>query len=235
MSATAFYRSWTGRQRLLALLTPIGPLLCLAGTLVAPPAADDFSHKPAQAGAILDVVAADRTSSGLGGALIVVGLLALLPGLALVVSRVTGRGARLATIGGAVTILGVMAGSITNTFYFHSFALTDPAVHASAHSLAVAYAAFGPIVRWFFLLYGVGTVFGFPVLGIAAFRSGLVPRWAAAVLGLTGPGFVLVDGMGVMGGVVTSLMLLIGLWGCGALAIPRSADTPIRPATSATV
>ena len=94
MPAPTLYRSWTGRQRLLALLTPIGPLLCLAGTLVAPAAADDFSHKPAQAKAILDVVAADRARSGFGGALIVVGLMALVPGLVLVVSRVNGRGAR---------------------------------------------------------------------------------------------------------------------------------------------
>lgn len=228
MSAIALNRSWTGRQRLLAVMTPIGPLLCLAGTLVAPAAADDFSHKPAQAQAILDVVAADRARSGFGGLLIVVGLAALLPGLVLVVSRVTGRGARLATIGGAMTMIGVAAGSITNTFFFFSFALTDPAVHASPHSLAVAYGAIGPILRWIFFPYAIGTIFGFAVLGIAAFRSGSVPRWAAVVLGLTGPGFVVVDGLGVIGGVVTSLMLLVGLLGCGVFNAAQDVATPIR-------
>ena len=81
--------------------------------------------------------------------------------------------------------------------------------------------------------YGLGTVFGFILLGIAAFRSGQVPRWAAAILGVTGPGFVIVDGIGVLGGVVTSLMLLIGLLGCGALAVVKTQGrTGIRPSKS---
>lgn len=160
--------------------------------------------------------------------MIVMGLAALLPGLALVVSRVDGRGARLATIGGALTMVGVVGGSVTNTFYFASFALTDPDLNISPASAAVAYTAMAPMILPFFICYGIGTVFGFAVLGIAAFRSGRVPRWAAVVLGLTGPGFVVVDGIGVIGGVVTSLMLLVGLLGCGVLGAAQKAAAPVR-------
>ena len=194
---------------------------------MAPAAADEFGSSTAVQ--TLAAVAAARTRSGLGGVMIVIGLAALLPGLALVVSRVDGRGTRLATIGGALTMVGVVAGSVTNTFYFASFALTDPDLTISPAAAAVAYTAMAPVILPFFICYGIGTVFGFAVLGIAAFRSGRVPRWAAVVLGLTGPGFVVVDGIGVIGGVVTSLMLLVGLQGCGVL---RAAKKPAASGTS---
>ncbi|MDQ6934426.1 MAG: hypothetical protein M3130_03925 [Actinomycetota bacterium] len=198
------------------MLTPVGPLMLLAASLITPAAADNFSRDPGQARKILEAVAGDRARSGMGGFLIVAGLVALLPGLVLVVSRVTERGSRVATIGGTLAMVGVSAGAITNTFFFHSFALTDPAVHASPTALAAAFGAIGPVIAPFFISYAAGTIIGFTTLAVAVFRGKRAPWWAALVLGLAGLATMIVNA-GTLSAVVVSLMLLVGLLGCGIL------------------
>lgn len=215
MNKIAVRQSWSGRQRLLARLTPIGPILLLAGAIVAPVAADDFSRDPKTVGRILNAVADDRQRSGVGGFLIVVGLAALLPGLALVIARVTDHGRTLATIGGALAMIGVTAGAIANTFFFVSFALTAPNVRAAEASKEQVYAALGPVLWPCFLLYLFGTVVGFLLLGVAVFRGKTAPRWAALLLPVAGIGISVVTG--VLPEVALVLVLLIALLGCGIL------------------
>ena len=43
MNGLALQPAWTPRQRVLAAVTPVGPRLLLAGSLITPSAADDFS------------------------------------------------------------------------------------------------------------------------------------------------------------------------------------------------
>lgn len=138
------HQEWTARQRVLAAITPIGPVLLLAGSLIAPAAADDFSPDAPKANPILAAVAADRARSGVGGILIVVGLMFLVPALALTVSRVKDRSATLATVGGMLAMAAMAAGSLTNTFFFTSYGLTSPDVDAKIGDLGSAYAALGP-------------------------------------------------------------------------------------------
>jgi hypothetical protein len=220
MNRLALQPAWTARQRVLAAVTPVGPLLLLAGSLITPSAADDFSPDSKDATKILEAVATDRGRSGLGGILIVIGLMFLVPPLALVVSRVTARGAILATIGGALAMAAMAAGSLTNTFFFTSYALTDPDLTVKVGDLGPAYGGLGPVLVPFFIAYLAGSLLGFILLAIAVFRSGQAPKWAAVMLGLAGLAIVAVDA-GSLGGVIVSLALLISLIGCGVLATHR--------------
>lgn len=165
-------REWTARQRVLAAITPIGPVLLLAGSLIAPAAADDFSPDATKATPILEAVAADRARSGVGGFLIVVGLMFLVPALALVVARVTGKGERLATIGGMLAMAAMAAGSLTNTFFFTSYGLTSPDVDTKLDDLGSAYGALGPVLTPFFIVYLAGSLIGYVVLAVAASELG---------------------------------------------------------------
>jgi hypothetical protein len=211
------HQEWTARQRVLAAITPIGPVLLVAGSLITPAAADDFSPDATKATLILEAVEADRARSGVGGFLIVVGLMFLVPALALVVARVTGKGERLATVGGMLAMAAMAAGSLTNTFFFTSYGLTSPDVDAKLDDLGSAYAALGPVLTPFFIVYLAGSLIGFLVLAVAVFRARSAPRWAAIALALAGLGIVVVD-TGTVAGVILSLLLLVALMGCGILA-----------------
>ena len=210
-------QDWTARQRILAAITPIGPVLLLAGSLVVPAAADDFSPDAPKATPILEAVAADRARSGVGGVLIVMGLMFLVPALALTVSRVKGRSATLATVGGMLAMAAMAAGSLTNTFFFTSYGLTSPDVDAKVGDLGSAYAALGPVLTPFFIVYLAGSLIGFVALAVAVFRARSAPRWAAIALAVAGLGIVVVDA-GTISGVILSLVLLVALVGCGILA-----------------
>jgi hypothetical protein len=185
-------REWTSRQRVLAASTPIGPVLLLAGSLIAPAAADDFSPDATKATHILEAVAADRARSDVGG---VLRLDVLGTSAGTTVARVTGTGERLATVGGMLAMAAMAAGSLTNTFFFTSYGLTSP----------------------FFIVYLAGSLIGFVVLAVAVFRARSAPRWAAIALALAGLGIVVVD-TGTIGGVILSLLLLVALVGCGILS-----------------
>lgn len=151
------------------LALPALPLALLAGTLVSPTDSTDnaaqlraaAAHGPAwAAAAVLELVAA-----------------VLMPlAVAALVRAVRGRGVTLATVGGALGILGTlgMAAIAFRHVFIYGMATTDRA--QALHALERVDHVFGPVVLPLMFLGPVA----FVVLSAAAVRGRLAARWVPA-------------------------------------------------------
>ena len=134
------------------------------------------------------------------------------------------RAPRLALAGGAVSFAAWMAGlyavGASDLLYYHAAQSPD---RAGAVSLVQALTSDGIFVLPE-ILFVVGHMVGMLLLGIALWRSGAVPRWAAALVGLAPIAQVPVHDSGV-GSAVAYGLLLIGMAAC-AVTLLRTRPEP---------
>jgi hypothetical protein len=138
------------------------------------------------------------------------------------------RAPRLALAGGAVSFASWMAGlyavGASDLLYYHAAESPD---RASAVSLVHTLTSDGVFVLPE-LLFVVGHMVGLLLLGIALWRSGAVPRWAAALVGLAPIVQVPVHDSGV-GSAVAYGLFLVGTAACAA-ALVRTPPEAAAPA-----
>ncbi len=201
----------------------IGPLSVAAGSLFAV-AGDDDSVPVA-----LAKIAAHPSGER---AVIVCDLLAafMLPAT-LYLMRLTGpRAARLTLAGGTVAFAAWLAGLVSlgasDLLYYHAALLPDRASAVSLVHAVTGDAAF-VVPEALFL---AGHVLGLLLLGIALWRTRVVPRWAAALVGLASVAQFPVHDQSVLSACAFGL-LTVGLGAC-AVALLRAPAEPAPVAAS---
>jgi hypothetical protein len=163
------------------------------------------------------------------------GILLLVPAL-LYVGRLAGA-SRLGRAGFGLSFIGVLIGC-------GYLVALDPLVSAGAHqgdrtaaaALIDGYSGTG-IFLAALVVFMVGHVVGFVLLGVALARARVVPVWAAAALALWPAGEIAGDAAGVSAvSVVGYALLAVGLGGCAAALIRdgrRPAPAVVRTPTPA--
>jgi hypothetical protein len=205
-------------RRFGAAILVIGPL-GLVGSSLFQVASDDDSVS-----ASLAKIAAHP--SGERGVIIFNLLATLILPAILYLMRLAGpRAPRLALAGGAVSFAAWMGGlyavGASDLLYYHAAQSPD---RADAVSLVHALTSDGIFVLPE-ILFVVGHMLGMLLLGIALWRSGAVPRWAAALVGLAPIAQVPVHDSGA-GSAVAYGLLLIGTAACAVMLV----RTPPEPA-----
>lgn len=198
-----------GLQRLLlAACVVLGPVAILIAALANPPY---YGNGPGEAAAI----ATNATSSELMDRThLFAELIAsyLLPtGLLVMAWLANRRSPWLATVGGLLTVLGLIPLALfvgQDSLYYDIARLgSSPALI----DLAVRFNHDG-IMNFYNLVFGLGSVLGPTVIGVALWRSRAVPAWAAACVALSRlPSFVFlaVPFRVAVGAVLTGVVLLL--------------------------
>lgn len=173
----------TNRRRLLALAGPLAGAALAAGSLIGPRAADTVSSDKHETAKILAAAAGQRTAVTWAGLLLMVGLLLLIPFFAGVTATIRDRGARLATIGATLAMIGAGFGALSQWFFFSEYQLTAPGVPAGPAAAALASLP-GFAAALLFLGFMGGLAIGWLLLCIAAWRSRLFSWWQLAPFAL---------------------------------------------------
>jgi hypothetical protein len=205
--ARNFGRTATG------LLLIAGPALLVIGSIVSPNT--DHKNKLRE----LAAVAAHKSTYLAGGLIFLVGTsLMIFAGVGLIRMFRGSRGIGLGQVGGGGIVL---AGAMGMGWYalgaleyemVHEKGLNTPALaqflHKTDHTAVLA-----PL----FILFLIGAVIGLVLLGVAAWRTRVVPVWAAAVIVVAGPlNFV---GQNHAGQIIGNAVLLAGLGVLGMWAL----------------
>lgn len=196
------------RRIVCALALPALPLTLLAGTLVSP---TDSTDNAVQL----------RAASAHGSAWVAAALFELLAAVVMplavagIVRAVRGRGAALATAGGALGVLGTvgMAGIAFRHVFVYGMSTIGQA--QALHALDRVDHAFGPVVL---LLMFLGPI-AFVVLAAAAARAGIAPRWVPAGAFL----FFLADMLPVPGAEIAQQLIGIATFAVLARAVASTA------------
>ena len=195
--ARNFGRTLTG----LALI--VGPLLMLAAGIISPDTDNDNKLKE------LNSVAAHKSAYIFGSVLFLLSTLVLLAASVGIIHLFRGRRVTLGQIAGSLLLIGT-----ATTFAFYAFSVAeyemvnqkglDRAVLADYLHKANNTAAGAPI----FVLFLLGIVLGLILLAVALWRSGLVPKWAAALI-LVGGVLAFAAGQSQVASIINSVLLLI--------------------------
>jgi Domain of unknown function (DUF4386) len=193
-----------------------GPALLLIAQIVSPDVDNDNKVKE------LADVAAHKSAYIGGAALFLVGGLFLLGAAVGVMHVFRGRKVGLGQLAGGLLLLGSAA-----TVAFYAFTTVeyemvnqtglDRAQMAKLLDKANEATSGAPI----FLLFIVGIVLGLILLGIAAWRRRIVPRWAAVLMVVSGPLAFASESKAI--GIVTFAVLIVALGSLG-LALLRMTD-----------
>ncbi|WP_322770050.1 hypothetical protein [Frankia sp. Cr1] len=194
--------------RALALATLLAPVLLLAANAIEPAALDErHGTDPAKSAQALLDIAPDRARLPLFVLLLGLGLALLVPA-AIGLTRLAG-GRPLAVTGAALVALGAPMGALSNAVSaLNLHRLTDPALPRGVAVQALAYDSMKTSIIYF-LLYLLMFV-GILLLGIALLRSGPLPRWQTALIGL-GPLVVLLAPTGNIAGALAPLPFTLGM------------------------
>lgn len=211
-------------RRFGAVALVVGPLALVAGALSSPAGDED------SVAASLTKIAAHP---GQQRTLIVADLMAtlMLPAM-LYLMRLARRGApRLAVVGGAIAFISWVGGAVSlggsDVLFYHAARLPDQLTAVTLVKSVVGDPGF-VVPEAVFL---IGHLVGMLLLGIALWRSHVVPVWAAALVGI-GPivEFVVHETSATDAGAYA--LLLIGMAGC-AVSLLRidddQWDLPARP------
>jgi hypothetical protein len=195
--ARNFGRTLTG----LALI--VGPLLMLAAGIISPDTDNDNKVKE------LNSIAAHKSGYIIGSVLFLLSTLVLLAASVGIIHLFRGRRVTLGQIAGSLLLIGT-----ATTFAFYAFSVAeyemvnqkglDRAVLADYLHKANNTAAGAPI----FILFLLGIVLGLILLAVALWRSGLVPKWAAALI-LVGGVLAFAAGQSQVASIINSVLLLI--------------------------
>ncbi len=167
------------RHRLRALAGPLAAIALFAGSTIGPRLADTVTSDPAEAARVIAAVSAERDASLWAGVFLMIGLALLVPFFAGITAVITRRGAVLATIGGTLAMIGAVCGALSQWFFFSEFQLTAPGVPADAAVAGLTTLPGWPGILLFLGFMGFLTL-GWALLAVAAWRSGVFPRWQVA-------------------------------------------------------
>ena len=198
------------RRMLRAVAGPLAAVALFAGSTVGPRLADTVTSDPAEGARVVAAVAAERDASLWAGVFLMVGLLLLVPFFAGVTAAIRSRGALLATIGGTLAMAGAACGALSQWFFFSEFQLTAPGVPTDAAVAGLTSLPGGPGILLFFAFTG-GLTLGWLLLAIAAWRSGVFPRWQVAAFTAAW----------------LSLLISHSFWSALVLIVPAVAMAPI--------
>lgn len=179
----------------------LAPLLLIVARTQLVPYEDD-------AGTYIAQVAQDPTRSDLGASLVIIAALLLIPAVLTLSGIARGHAPRLATIGGAMAVIGCVGMACIAT----AALVAGQAVRLGPESAAASLwdQVWNESKIWPILLVHVGAV-GCIVLAVAMYRSGLVPRVAAVLVGLGGATMMSTAAGPIRGALIgTAVLALIG-------------------------
>jgi hypothetical protein len=220
--ARNFGRTLTG------LLLIAGPLVMLVAQIFAPDIDDDDKVKE------LAGIAAHTTAYVASGLAFLLGSLCLLGGAIGVIHLFRGRRVGLGQIAGGMLVLGACAPVAFYTYGIIEYEMATLSGLDRAQMALLLHKADATAVQLpVFLLFVVGLVLGLILLGIAAWRRRIVPRWAAVTLLISGP--LAFASNGQVLSIVSFAVLTTGLGSLGWAALqmtdaewdaPREAPAP---------
>jgi hypothetical protein len=205
-----------------ALALPAFPLALLASTLVSP---TDSTENAVQ----LHAAAAHASAWAVAASFELLAAVVMPLAVAAVVHAVRGRGATLANVGGAFGVLGTvgMAAIAFRHVFIYGMATLDQA--QALHALDRVDHVFGPVVLPLMFLGAIA----FVVLGAAAARAGIAPRWVPVGALL----FLAADMLPIPGAeVVQQVVGIVTFTVLARVVVAASADaTPERPRSAVPV
>jgi hypothetical protein len=217
------------RQRLLALALPLAAVLYASAEGLNPKGTDKVIQTTADAMKILPIAARHPAQLQVSGSLSLLALGAVAVSYAAIATLVRGRGSVLATVAAALGGLGAFCGALVNVLVG-----VNVAAAATAHMTPDAAARFlvtsfnSGFEQAFSAAYFLG-IFAAPVLmGLALWRSRIVPAWLAVLF--TG-GIELAQQVSSAGPVIVVLLMLPFAVAMVALAVRiwHAAARPARP------
>lgn len=154
----------------------LAPLLLIVARTQLVPYEDD-------AGTYIGLVAEDPARSDLGASLVIIAALLLIPAVLTLAGIARGHAPRLTTIGGAMAVIGCVGMACIAT----AALVAGQAVRLGPQSAAANLwdQVWNESKIWPILLVHIGAI-GCIVLAITLYRSGLVPRVAAVLVGIGG-------------------------------------------------
>jgi uncharacterized protein DUF4386 len=202
-------------RTLTGLLLIAAPVLLLLGDIVQP--ATDSGNKATE----LSRVAAHKSAYIIGGLLFFLGGVLLIGAAIGLIHMFRGRRVTLGQVAGALMVL---AGAATVGFYAFTTVEyemvnqpgLDRAQMAQLLDKAQSAASGIPVI----VLFALGVVVGLVILGIAGWRTGIVPRWVAALTVIAGP--LVFATSDKVGGIVSSVVVLVVLGSLGLVALRMS-------------
>ena len=222
--ARNFGRTLTG----LALI--VGPLVMLVGGIIGPDTDNDNKLKE------LNSVAAHKSAYIIGSALFLVSTIILLAASVGIIHVFRGRRVTLGQIAGSLLVVGT-----ATTFAFYAFSVVEYEMVNQTGLNRAELAAYlhksnmttsgAPL----FILFLLGIVLGLILLAIALWRSGLVPKWAAALI-LVGGVLAFAGGQNQATNIIDSALLLIAFVMFGRAVLSMSDeewDAPRGPREAA--
>jgi hypothetical protein len=203
-------------RTLVGLCLIVAPALFLIASVVGPDADDENKTKE------LAQVAAHKSAYIISGIIFLVGSLLLLGACVGIIHVFRGRRVGLGQVAGGLLLVGSAV-----TFAFYGFTSIeyemvnqsglDRAQMAKLLDKTNDAASGAPL----FLMFIVGVVLGLILLGVAAWRRRIVPRWAAVVIAISGPVTFFSEGKTVE--IIAFAILLVGFVPLG-LALLRMSD-----------
>ena len=221
--ARSFGRTATG------LLLVVGPATLLIGSIISP----DTDHKDKVRE--LAAVSAHKGTYLVGGLIFLLGTILLTFAAIGLIRMFRGRrGITLGQVAGALLILPGIVGAGWYTLgameyeMVHAKGLNTAALAQFLHKADSA----GVIIP-FIVLFAIGAVLGVILLGIAAWRTRVVPIWAAVVIIIAGPlNFI---GQSHVASIISDAVLLVALGSLGVAALRMSDEEWDSPRERAVV
>ncbi len=170
------------RRRILALSLPLAAVLYIACEASAPRGSDQIIGSLSDAHRLLAVASNHPAQVCMSGAFGIVSLGLLIIAYMAIAGLVKGRGAKLATIAALIGGLGAFAGAITNVFVFPVLAAAASSHISTAAASQFLFTAFtSRFVEAFSFVYFLSEFIAPFLMGLALWRSKVVPGWLAAL------------------------------------------------------
>jgi hypothetical protein len=223
--ARNFGRTFTG------LLLIAGPLVMLLSQLAAPDIDNDDKAKE------LASLAAHKGAFAAAGIGFLIGGLCILGGAIGLIHLFRGRRVGLGQVGASLLVLGATATVGWYTFMAVEYEMaTQAGIDRAQMALLLHKADNFALEIPLMVMSLAGLVIGLVLLGIAAWRRGVVPRWAAAIIVVAGPLNFFSQGKALE--IVAFVVLLVGLGSLGWAALQMSDaewDAPREAAPAAPI
>lgn len=221
--ARNFGRTLTG------LLLIAGPLLMLIAQIAAPDTDNDDKAKE------LASIAAHKGAYAATALAFLLGSLCILGGAIGLIHLFRGRGVGLGQVAASLLVLGACAPVAFYTFSALEYEMATRAGLDRAQMAVLLHKADSMSLQLpIFVMFLAGIVVGLVLLGIAAWRRGVVPRWAAVMILIAGPLSFGSDGKALE--IVSFVVLAVGLGSLGWAALQMSDeewDAPREAAATA--
>jgi hypothetical protein len=218
--ARNFGRTFTG------LLLIAGPLLMLLAQIAAPDIDNDDKARE------LASLAANKGAFAATAIVFLIGALCILGGAIGLIHLFRGRRVGLGQVAASLLVLGATASAGWYTFMALEYEMATLAGLDRAQMAQFLHKVDNVSLELPLLLMSLaGLVVGLVLLGIAAWRRGVVPRWAAAIIVVAGPLNFFSEGKALE--IVSFAVLLVGLGSLGWAALQMSDEEWDAPRAAA--